>query len=291
MQDAFAAARELWPAEGVPGNPRNWLIPAGRFRAIDRMRRATRLAELDLQNGDAYADSADDDEQTVADDQLRLVFTCWHPALSPDAQVALTLREVCGLTTEALAHAFLTSPSSIAQRIVRAKAKIRGAGIPYAVPSPADLPDRLDAVLQVIYLVFNEGYSPSSGASVTHASFSAEAIRLGRELMRLIDEPELCGLVALMLLHEARRDTRAGANGAIVLLEDQDRTRWRHDLIAEGNALVRHALATRRIGAFTLQAAIAAVHAEAPSADATDWSEIAGLYDLLPRPTHHPWPT
>ncbi len=281
MQDAFTAAVERWPLEGVPANPRSWLISAGRFRAIDRRRRAARFAEFDLPSADAYELPFDDD--TIADDQLRLLFTCCHPALSLDAQVALTLREVCGLTTEAIGSAFLTTPSTIAQRIVRAKAKIRDARIPYAVPSPADLPDRLDAVLQVIYLVFNEGYSPSSGTTVTHASLSAEAVRLGRELMTLLDEPELHGLVALMLLHDARRDTRVGANGEMVLLEDQDRTRWNHDLIAEGSLLVQRALTTRRIGAFTVQAAIAAVHAEATTAAATDWREIVGLYDVLLR--------
>lgn len=293
MQDAFAAAVERWPTEGVPANPRSWLISAGRFRAIDRLRRASRLdasrdrlareqrAEMDAGPHDGPEHAWDDD--AIADDQLRLVFTCSHPALSPDAQIALTLREVCGLTTEAIAHAFLTSPSTIAQRIVRAKAKIRDARIPYAVPSPADLPDRLDTVLHVIYLVFNEGYSPSGGAEVTQASLSNEAIRLGRQLMTLLDEPELHGLVALMLLHEARRAARSGTHGEVVLLEDQDRTRWNRELIVEGSALVRRALRSRRIGAFTLQAAIAAVHAEATSANATDWSEIVGLYDVLVR--------
>jgi RNA polymerase sigma-70 factor, ECF subfamily len=281
MQDAFTAAVERWPAEGVPSNPRSWLISAGRFRAIDRLRRATRLTELDLQQATAIESTFDDD--AIADDQLRLLFTCCHPALSPDAQIALTLREVCGLTTEAIAHAFLTTASTIAQRIVRAKAKIRGARIPYVVPSPAELPERLDAVLHVIYLVFNEGYSPSSGTDVTHASLSAEAIRLGRELMTLLDEPELHGLVALMLMHEARRDTRTGVDGEIVLLEDQDRSRWNRELIAEGGQLVQRALRSRAIGAFTLQAAIAAVHADAPSAAETDWREIVALYDLLLR--------
>ena len=285
MQDAFAAAVERWPVEGVPANPRGWLISAGRFRAIDRLRRASRfdasrdrlLAELNVPSESML------DDETIADDQLRLVFTCCHPALSPDAQVALTLREVCGLTTEAIAHAFLTSPPTMAQRIVRAKAKIRDARIPYQVPSPADLPDRLDVVLHVIYLVFNEGYSPTSGAAVTQLSLSGEAIRLGRELMGLLDEPELHGLVALMLVHEARRDSRTGANGEIVLLADQDRTRWNRALIAEGSMLVQRALRSRRAGVFTLQAAIAAVHADAPTADATDWSEIVGLYDVLLR--------
>jgi RNA polymerase sigma-70 factor (ECF subfamily) len=293
MQDAFAAAVERWPLEGVPANPRSWLISAGRFRAIDRLRRGARLdasrerlareqlAELEVHNDAAHHAAFDDD--SIADDQLRLVFTCGHPALSGDAQIALTLREVCGLTTEAIAQAFLTSPSTIAQRIVRAKAKIRAARIPYAVPTPADLPERLDAVLHVIYLVFNEGYSPSSGGAVTHASLSAEAIRLGRELMQLLDEPELYGLVALMLLHEARRDTRTGADGEIVLLDEQDRRRWNRTMIAEGSALVQRALRSRRIGAYALQAAIAAVHAEAPTADATDWTEIVGLYDVLVR--------
>lgn len=291
MQDAFAAAVERWPTDGVPTKPRDWLISAGRFRAIDRLRRATRfdasrdqlardhVAACEAQAGAAYEQVFDDD--AIADDQLRLMFTCCHPALSPDAQVALTLREVCGLPTEVIAQAFLTSPSTIAQRIVRAKAKIRDARIPYAAPRHPELTDRLDAVLHVIYLVFNEGYSPSSGAAVTHASLSAEAIRLGRELMTLLDEPELHGLVALMLLHEARRDTRTDANGRIVLLEDQDRTRWNNDLIAEGSALVQRALRTRNVGAFTLQAAIAAVHAEAPASVDTDWREIVGLYDLL----------
>lgn len=279
MQDAFAVAVERWPREGVPNNPRSWLISAGRFRAIDRLRRATRFAAIHVHDTAAPEPMFDDD--AIADDQLRLLFTCCHPALSPDAQIALTLREVCGLTTEAIASAFLTSPSTIAQRIVRAKAKIRIARIPYVVPEPADLPDRLDAVLHVIYLVFNEGYSPSSGAEVAEVSLSTEAIRLGRELMTLLSEPELHGLVALMLLHEARRDTRTGANGEIVLLEDQDRSRWDRHGIAEGRQLVQRALRSRRIGTFTLQAAIAAIHAEAPSADATDWHEIVGLYDLL----------
>ena len=301
LHDAFVAAVERWPREGLPTNPRAWLVSAGRFKAVDALRRRARadhrLAELardagaaahDAHNAhdpyDAYdADEAGESEDGVADDQLRLVFTCCHPALAPDAQVALTLREVCGLTTEEIARAFLTAPSTVAQRIVRAKAKIRDARIPYVVPSRADLPDRLDVVLHVVYLVFGEGYAASAGARHTRADLAAEAIRLARLLVELLPEPEAVGLLALMLLHDARRAARTTADGEVVLLEEQDRTRWDRARIAEGAALVERALRSRRFGAFTLQAAIAAVHAEAPDAAHTDWPQIVGLYDLLAR--------
>jgi len=287
LHDAFAAAVERWPSEGVPNNPRTWLVSAGRFRAIDRLRRrvthdaalAKIVEAIDL----AEPAVPDIDPDRVEDDQLRLVFTCCHPALTGDAQVALTLREVCGLTTEDIAHAFLTSAPAIAQRIVRAKGKIRDARIPYEVPSRTDLPDRLDAVLRVVYLVFNEGYAASSGDSLTRADLSAEAIRLGRNLVELLPEAEAIGLLALMLLHDARRSARATADGALVLLSDQDRSQWNREQIEEGIALVERALRTRRVGPYALQAAIAAVHAEAPSAERTDWTQIVGLYDVLLR--------
>jgi RNA polymerase sigma-70 factor, ECF subfamily len=284
LHDAFAAAVEQWSRDGIPGNPRAWLVSAGRFKAVDAIRRRTRfdasLAELAgrLDQGPAAATS---DDQSVEDDRLRLIFTCCHPALAASTQVPLTLREVCGLTTEAIASAFLTAPATIAQRIVRGKAKIRDARIPYVVPSLADLPERLDSVLSVIYLVFNEGYSASSGESLTRPDLSAEAIRLGHLLVQLLPEPEVMGLLALMLLHESRRAARSSPEGDLILLEDQDRSRWNGQQIAEGKALVERALATRRFAAYTLQAAIAAVHADAPSADATDWAQIVGLYDLL----------
>jgi RNA polymerase sigma-70 factor (ECF subfamily) len=292
MQDAFAAAMEKWPLEGVPANPRAWLISAGRFKGIDNLRRRARydgtqseLTEDLAAEGQSPADLAD---AAVHDDELRLIFTCCHPALSPDAQVALTLREVCGLTTEEIARAFLTSPSTLAQRIVRAKAKIRDARIPYEVPSQHDLPQRLDTVLHVIYLVFNEGYSASSGESVTRPDLSGEAIRLGRLLLELLPEPEVMGLLALMLLQESRRAARMSPGGDLILLEDQDRSLWNREYINEGVALVERALRTARsrsvsAGPYTLQAAIAAVHAEAPSSSATDWNEIVALYDLLLR--------
>ena len=282
MHDAFRAALEQWPRDGVPSNPRAWLVSAGRFKAIDAMRRRARFDALGDDTDVAVIDEAAwADPESVEDDRLRLIFTCCHPALSPDAQVALTLREVCGLTTEEIARAFLTPAPTLAQRIVRAKAKIRDAKIPYQVPSPAELPDRLDAVLRVIYLVFNEGYAASSGASLTRHDVSGEAIRLGRLLVELLPEPEALGLLALMLLHESRRAARTSPSGELVLLDDQDRSLWNRNQIAEGIALVERALASRRFGAYTLQAAISAVHAEAPAAAATDWNEIVGLYDAL----------
>ncbi len=285
LHDAFAAAVEQWSRDGIPANPRAWLVSAGRFKAVDVLRRRTRfdasLSELAGRIDQSPPTAATNEDQGVEDDQLRLIFTCCHPALAPSTQVALTLREVCGLTTEAIASAFLTAPSTIAQRIVRGKAKIRDARIPYVVPSLADLPERLDSVLSVIYLVFNEGYSASSGESLTRPDLSAEAIRLGHLLLQLLQEPEVMGLLALMLLHESRRAARSSPEGDLILLEDQDRSHWNREQIAEGKALVEQALATRRFGAYTLQAAIAAVHAEAPRADATDWAQIVGLYDLL----------
>ena len=287
LHDAFMAAVEQWPRDGIPDNPRAWLVSAGRFKAIDTLRRRARfdasLGELARHLEAATAPSADLHAPGVDDDRLRLIFTCCHPALTPDAQVALTLREVCGLATEAIAHAFLTGAPTVAQRIVRAKAKIRDARIPYQIPARADLPDRLDAVLRVVYLIFNEGYSASSGASLTRHDLSAEAIRLGRLLVELLPEPEAMGLLALMLLHEARRATRTSADGEIVLLADQDRSLWNREQIREGAALVERALTSRRFGPYTLQAAIAAVHAEAPRAAATDWEQIVGLYDVLLR--------
>jgi RNA polymerase sigma-70 factor (ECF subfamily) len=287
LQDAFTAAVERWPLDGVPANPRAWLVSAGRFRAIDRLRRAAKfdgsLTAIADQLGSGITPPADIDDESVEDDQLRLIFTCCHPALPPDAQVALTLREVCGLTTEEIARAFLTTPPTVAQRIVRAKGKIRDAGIPYQIPARADLAERLDGVLHVIYLVFNEGYSATAGGAVTRHDLSAEAIRLGRLLVELLPEPEALGLLALMLLHDARREARTSAAGELVLLDDQDRSLWNREQIAEGAALVERSLGSRRFGPYTLQAAIAAVHAESPGAAATDWAQIAGLYDVLLR--------
>jgi RNA polymerase sigma-70 factor (ECF subfamily) len=287
LHDAFKAALEQWPVEGIPANPRSWLVSAGRFKAIDRLRRNARFdTSLDSITGlvDASAkDPSDLADEGVSDDQLRMIFTCCHPSLAPESRVALTLREVCGLTTEEIASAFLATPSALAQRIVRAKSKIRDARIPYEVPAPADIPGRLDAVLQVVYLVFNEGYSASSGGSLTRPDLSEEAIRLGRLLLELLPEPEAMGLLALMLIQESRRTARTSAEGDLILLEDQDRSLWNRAYIAEGSALVERALLSRRFGPYTIQAAIAAVHAGAPNAAATDWQEIVGLYDVLIR--------
>lgn len=284
LHDAFRAALEQWPRDGVPANPRAWLVSAGRFKAIDGMRRRARFDALDdaAEQIENIADeSAVSDGEGIEDDRLRLIFTCCHPALPPDAQVALTLREVCGLTTEEIAHAFLTAAPTLAQRIVRAKTKIRDARIPYQVPSQNELPERLDSVLRVIYLVFNEGYSASSGVSLTRHDLSGEAIRLARLLTELLPELEAAGLLALMLLHESRRTARTSPSGDLILLDEQDRSLWNRDQIAEGTELVERALQSRRPGPYCLQAAIAAVHAGAPSAAATDWAEIVGLYDLL----------
>ena len=286
LHDAFRAALEQWPRDGVPANPRAWLVSAGRFKAIDGIRRRSRFDSMEdvAEQVDAVIDeTAPWDSEAIEDDRLRLIFTCCHPSLAPDAQVALTLREVCGLTTEEIAQAFLSAAPTLAQRIVRAKAKIRDARIPYQVPEPDELAERLDSVLRVIYLVFNEGYSASSGQSLTRVDLSGEAIRLGRLLVELLPEPEAIGLLALMLLQESRRAARASPAGELVLLNDQDRSLWNRDQIAEGSALVTRSLASRRVGPYTLQAAIAAVHADAVSADATDWDEIVGLYDVLLR--------
>lgn len=283
LHDAFRAALEQWPRDGVPAKPQAWLVSTGRFKAIDGIRRRARFEPLpdDLAERLA-ADSGDElDGEGVEDDRLRLIFTCCHPALSPDAQVALTLREVCGLTTEEIARAFLTAAPTLAQRIVRAKAKIRDARIPYQVPSPAELPDRVDSVLRVIYLVYNEGYSASSGGTLMRSDLSGEAIRVGRLLIELLPEAEALGLLALMLLQESRRAARSAPNGDLILLDDQDRSLWNMEYIAEGSALVERALLSRRFGPYTLQAAIAAVHANAPHPAATDWAEITRLYDLL----------
>lgn len=290
LHEAFFVAVERWQRDGVPDNPRTWLVSTGRFKAIDVLRRRARfkasqpllLAQLE------ELEQSDWSGEDVEDDRLRLIFTCSHPALAADAQVPLTLREVCDLTTEEIARAFLSAPAAIAQRIVRAKAKIRDAKIPYQVPSLSELPERLDSVLRVIYLVFNEGYSASGGAELTREDLTREAIRLGRLLMELLPEPEVMGLLAMMLLHESRRAARSSPSGELVLLDDQDRSLWDSALIAEGCALVERALTTRRFGPYCLQAAIAAVHAEAPSAGETDWEQIVGLYDVLLRAVPSP---
>jgi len=285
LSDAFRAAMEKWPAEGIPQNPVSWLVSAGRFKSIDKQRRDARFEHLedrpDVSESLADQSTPLDEQELLEDDRLRLVFTCCHPAIAPDAQVALTLREVCGLATEEIAAAFLTPAPTLAQRIVRAKNKIRDANIPYEVPAREDLPARLESVLRVIYLVFNEGYLASSGESATRADLSAEAIRLGRLVLELLPEPEVRGLLALMLLHESRREARADAAGELILLDEQDRTRWNQAYIREGAALVRDALSTPRAGPYAIQAAIAAVHAEAETPEDTDWREIVGLYDVL----------
>ena len=283
MHDAFGAALERWSIEGVPANPCSWLISTGRFKAIDALRRRARIDAsrdkiVDTLHGEAAAGS---DSGELQDDRLKLIFTCCHPAVPADAHAALTLREICGLTTEEIARAFLTTAPTIAQRIVRAKTKIREARIPYQVPSGSELAERLAAVLAVVYLLFNEGYSASAGPKLTRSELSTEAIRLGRVLFELLPEPEVMGLLALMLLHESRGAARVAPDGELVLLEQQDRSRWDHKLIWEGIGLVEQALATRRFGPYTLQAAIAAVHAEAPTAEATDWRQIAALYTAL----------
>ena len=287
LQDAFSAAVERWPLDGIPAHPRTWLVSAGRFKAIDRLRRRAKfdanLAPLLRDAAGAGAEQPALDSDGVDDDRLRLIFTCCHPALGMDAQVALTLREVCGLTTEEIAHAYLTPAPTLAQRIVRAKAKIRDARIPYQVPTRADFPERLQSVLHVIYLVFNEGYSASSGSVITRHDLSAEAITLGRLLVELMEEPEALGLLALMLLHDARRAARVTADGELVLLSDQDRSLWNRKQIYEGCNLVERALRSGRYGAYSLQAAIAAVHGEAKTADETDWPQIVGLYNVLMR--------
>ena len=287
LHDAFRAALEQWPVVGIPDNPRAWLVSTGRFKAIDGIRRRSRFDALDDHEDEveAVADETPPpwEDESIEDDRLRLIFTCCHPALASDAQVALTLREVCGLTTEAIAQAFLSPAPTLAQRIVRAKAKIRDANIPYQVPTPDELPERLDSVLRVVYLVFNEGYSASSGASVTRIDLSGEAIRLGRLLAELLPEPEAIGLLALMLLQQSRDAARSSPSGELVLLNDQDRSLWNRDQVAEGSALVERALGARRFGPYQIQAAIAAVHANAATPEDTDWGEIVGLYEVLQR--------
>lgn len=285
MHEAFTAAMERWPTEGIPENPRTWLVSTGRFKAIDAIRRRGKFRELQpevaMRLDEIAQANASRSEETIEDDRLRLIFTCCHPAIDRKVQVPLTLREVCGLTTEEIASAFLTSPATMAQRIVRGKAKIRDAGIPFSIPSADELPERLDAVLSVIYLVFNEGYAASSGESLTRADISTEALRLGRLLVELLPDPEALSLLALMLLQESRRLTRADSQGDIVLLEDQDRSRWNRDYINEGLQLVFRVMSTRQAGVYSLQAAIAAEHARAPTAAATDWRQIIALYDVL----------
>ncbi|MEZ6087145.1 MAG: RNA polymerase sigma factor [Pirellulaceae bacterium] len=287
MQEAFALATQQWPREGFPDNPVAWLVSTGRFRAIDLIRRREKLRQVSPDIVQRLANIAEVNAHRAAseieDDRLRLIFACCHPAIDVKVQVPLTLREVCGLTTDEIARAYLTTPATMAQRIVRGKAKIRDAAIPFAIPGISELPERLDAVLSVIYLIYNEGYSASSGDMLTRADLSSEAIRLCRLVLELIEDAEVMGLLALMLLHESRRDTRQTADGDLVLLEDQDRSRWKQDFISEGQRLVRQALRSRRFGGYSIQAAIAAVHAEAPSASQTDWNQIVSLYDLLIR--------
>ena len=291
LHDAFVVAMERWPVDGVPANPVAWLVSTGRFKAIDKRRRQSnfdaRREELAREMSDVEIRS-DASDETIGDDRLRLIFTCCHPALSPDARVALTLRTVGNLTTEEIARAFLLPPPTLAQRIVRAKNKIRDARIPYEIPVPAELPQRLDAVLAVLYLIFNEGHTASSGSALTRADLCAESIRLARLLAELMPEPEATGLLAMMLLHDSRRRARESASGELLVLEEQDRTQWNGEQIREGLALVEHALRSGRVGPYTLQAAIAAVHAEAPRADLTDWRQIAGLYDVLLRVSPSP---
>jgi len=292
LHEAFRVAMEQWPRDGVPANPRAWLVSTGRFKAIDALRRRARfdtsLDEVAEQLDRDPSPPVEPSDEDIADDRLRLIFTCCHPALPPEAHVALTLREVCGLTTEAIAHAFLTSPPTLAKRIVRAKAKIRDAQLPYQVPSREELPERLETVLQVIYLVFNEGYSASSGEALTRPDLSGEAIRLGRLLVELLPEPEAVGLLALMVLHESRRAARTSPEGDLIVLEEQDRSLWNREQIAAGTALVERALSAGQFGPYTLQAAIAAVHSVAPTVAATDWAQIVGLYDLLAQVTPSP---
>jgi RNA polymerase sigma-70 factor, ECF subfamily len=288
LHDAFAAALQQWPGSGVPANPRAWLVSAGRFKAIDAARRGARFdasrSAIANELEQRHAPPPELDDESLDDDWLRLIFTCCHPALSPDARIALTLREVCDLTTEQVARAFLSTPPTIAQRIVRAKAKIRDARIPYAIPTRADMPERLGTVLHVIYLVYSEGYSATSGDAVVRTELTREAIRLGRLLLELLpEEGEVAGLLALMLLHDSRRLTRTTPSGEIALLADQDRRLWDHGEIDEGARLVERAMRTGRVGAYAVQAAIAALHAEAPSSAATDWAQITGLYDVLLR--------
>jgi RNA polymerase sigma-70 factor, ECF subfamily len=286
LHDAFTVALEGWQRDGVPANPRAWLVSTGRFKAIDNLRKQARFDSSRRALADQFAAAEEPfeaDGEDIEDERLRLIFTCCHPALSPEAQVALTLRTVCGLTTEEIARAFLTRPTTIAQRIVRAKAKIRDAHIPYEIPSQIDLPNRLDSVLQVIYLVFNEGYAASSGDTLTRPDLSGEAIRLGRLLVELLPEPDAMGLLALMLLQESRRAARTSLEGELILMEAQDRSLWDGEKITEGLSLEERALSSRRIGPYTLQAAIAAVHAEASDAASTDWAQIVGLYDVLVR--------
>ncbi len=291
MHEAFAVALESWPHTGIPDKPRPWLISTARFKAIDAIRRRARfdgaqrdlVAHMESRVNHAPGGTDETGDEEIEDDRLRLIFTCCHPALPPEGQVALTLREICGLTTEEIARAFLVTPATLAQRIVRAKAKIREASIPYEVPAPPELPERLDAVLQVVYLVFNEGYSAAAGAEVTRAELTGEAIRLGRLLSELLPESEVIGLLSLMLLQDSRRAARTSPTGELILLENQDRSLWNQEQIAEGVALVEKALSSRRFGAYTLQAAIAAVHAEAESTAATDWRQIVALYNQLLR--------